>query len=68
MLFSNLSLREGRKSAFIITNLSFERWSEVFGDPVLPAAMTDSLTPKAYIINMNGMSNRAKDTKPMPNS
>lgn len=63
MLFSHLSLRAGRKSTIITTNLSFDRWSEIFGDPILTAAMVDRLTHKAHIINMNGMSYRAKETK-----
>ena len=62
-LFSHLSLRAGRKSTIITTNLSFDRWSEIFGDPVLTAAMVDRLTHKAYLINMNGQSYRAKETK-----
>jgi DNA replication protein DnaC len=63
MLFSHLSLRAGRKSTIVTTNLSFDRWSEIFGDPVLTAAMVDRLTHKAYMINMNGKSFRAKETK-----
>jgi DNA replication protein DnaC len=63
MLFSHLSLRAGRKSTIITTNLSFDRWSEIFGDPVLTAAMVDRLTHKAYVINMNGKSYRVKETK-----
>jgi len=63
LLFSHLSLRAGRKSTIITTNLSFDRWSEIFGDPVLTAAMVDRLTHKAYLINMNGPSYRAKETK-----
>ena len=63
MLFSHLSLRAGRKSTIITTNLSFDRWSEIFGDPVLTAAMVDRLTHKAHVINMNGMSFRVKETK-----
>ena len=63
LLFSHLSLRAGRKSTIITTNLSFDRWSEIFGDPVLTAAMVDRLTHKAYIINMNGKSYRVKETK-----
>jgi DNA replication protein DnaC len=63
MLFSHLSLRAGRKSTIITTNLSFDRWSEIFGDPVLTAAMVDRLTHKAHVINMNGMSYRVKETK-----
>lgn len=63
LLFSNLSLRAGRKSTIITTNLSFDRWQEIFKDPVLTAAMVDRLTHKAYIVNMNGNSYRLKETK-----
>jgi DNA replication protein DnaC len=65
LLFSHLSLRCGRKSTIITTNLSFERWGEIFGDPVLTAAMVDRLTHKAYMINMNGKSFRVKETRQM---
>lgn len=65
MLFTHLSLRAGRKSTIITTNLSFDRWSELFGDPVLTSAMVDRLTHKAYIINMNGESFRLRETKKM---
>lgn len=65
LLFANLSLRAGRKSIIITTNLSFDRWNEVFSDPVLTAAMIDRLTHKAYIVNMNGNSYRLKETQEM---
>ena len=58
-----LSLRAGRKSTIITTNLSFERWDEIFKDPVMTAAMIDRLTHKSYIVNMNGNSYRLKETK-----
>jgi len=35
LLFTYLSLRAGRKSTIITTNLSFERWDEIFKDPVM---------------------------------
>lgn len=41
LLFTYLSLRAGRKSTIITTNLSFERWDEIFKDPVMTAAMID---------------------------
>ena len=63
LLFTNLSLRAGRKSIIITTNLSFERWDEIFKDPVITAAMIDRLTHKAYIVNMNGNSYRFKETE-----
>jgi len=68
LLFSHLSLRAGRKSTIITTNLSFDRWSEIFGDPVLTAALVDRLTHKAHIINMNGKSYRVKETKKLLNN
>ncbi|MFO7928773.1 MAG: IS21-like element helper ATPase IstB [Candidatus Humimicrobiaceae bacterium] len=63
LLFTHLSLRAGRKSTIITTNLSFERWDEIFVDSVMTAAMIDRLTHKSYMINMNGSSYRVKETK-----
>ncbi len=63
MLFTHLSLRAGLKSTIVTTNLSFDRWSEIFCDPVLTAAMVDRLTHKSYMVNMNGSSYRIKETK-----
>lgn len=65
LLFNHLSLRTGRKSTIITTNLGFDRWEEIFGDPVLTAALVDRLTHKAYLINMKGESFRLKETKLM---
>ena len=44
LLFNHLSLRTGRKSTIITTNLGFDRWEEIFGDPVLTAALVDRVT------------------------
>ena len=63
LLFTNISLRTGRKSTIITTNLAFDRWNEILGDPVMTAALTDRLTHKSYVINMNGNSYRLKETK-----
>ena len=65
LLFNHLSLRTGRKSTIITTNLGFDRWEEIFGDPVLTAALVDRLTHKAYLIDMNGESYRLKQTREM---
>ncbi|MCK5538672.1 MAG: IS21-like element helper ATPase IstB, partial [Bacteroidales bacterium] len=62
MLFTHLSLRAGLKSTIVTTNLSFDRWSEIFCDPVLTAAMVDRLTHKSYMVNMTGSSYRIKET------
>jgi len=63
LLFQFLSLRAERKSTIVTTNLSFDRWNEVFNDEVLTAALIDRLTHKSYVINMNGNSYRIKETK-----
>lgn len=63
LLFTFLSLRAERKSTIVTTNLSFDRWNEIFNDPVLTAALIDRLTHKSYVINMNGDSYRIKETK-----
>lgn len=65
LLFNHLSLRCGRKSTIITTNLSFDHWSEIFGDTILTAAMVDRLTHRALMVNMNGNSYRVKETKLM---
>lgn len=63
LLFSHLSLRAGRKSTIITSNLPFLKWQEIFHDPVLTAALTDRLTHKSHVINMNGPSYRMKETQ-----
>jgi len=63
LLFTFLSLRAERKSTIITTNLSFDRWNEIFNDAVLTAALIDRLTHKSYVINMNGNSYRIKETR-----
>jgi DNA replication protein DnaC len=63
LLFTHLSLRAGRKATLITTNLAFDRWQKLFGDPVLTAALVDRLTHKAYCVNMTGDSYRLKETE-----
>jgi DNA replication protein DnaC len=69
MLFNHLSLRTGIKSTIITSNLSFDKWNDIFGkDTVLTAALLDRLTHKAYLVNMNGPSFRMKETKKLQDS
>jgi DNA replication protein DnaC len=62
LLFTFLSLRAGRRSTIITSNLPFNKWNEVFKDPVLTAALVDRLVHKSYVVNMNGNSYRTKET------
>ena len=63
MLFNHLSLRTGKKSTIITTNLPFTRWEEVLKDKVLCSALVDRLCHKSYLVNMTGTSYRIKETK-----
>ena len=62
LLFSNLSLRAATKSTIITSNLTFDRWDEVFGDAAITSAMVDRLTYKAILIDMEGDSYRLRET------
>lgn len=62
LLFSSLSLRATQKTTIITSNLTFERWGEVFGDPAMTSAMVDRLTYKAILIDMEGESYRFRET------
>jgi DNA replication protein DnaC len=53
LLFQVLAERHERGSVLITTNLEFTDWTQAFGDPVLPAALSDRLTHKAHIIHCN---------------
>lgn len=47
----------------ITSNLSFERWNEIFNDHVLTGAMIDRLAYKSHLIDMSGESYRILATK-----
>lgn len=62
LLFQVLAERHERGSVLITTNLGFADWTQVFGDPVLTAALLDRLTHKAYIVHCNWESFRLKQS------
>ena len=63
ILFNLISNRVNVGSIIITTNLLFDRWEEIFKDPVLTTAMVDRLAFKSHIINMSGESYRIKETQ-----
>jgi len=63
MLFNLLSSRNNIGSIIITTNLVFERWQEVFKDPVLTGALIDRLAHKSYVVDMSCDSYRIRETK-----
>ena len=62
ILFNLLSNRNDKGSIIITTNLIFDRWEEIFKDPILTGAMIDRLAHKAHVIDLSGESYRIKET------
>jgi DNA replication protein DnaC len=61
LFFQLVSSRYERASVVVTSNKPFSRWGEVFGDPVVAAAMIDRLVHHAEIVAMKGDSYRLKD-------
>ncbi len=48
-------------SLAITTNRPFQEWAQVFGDPVIAAAILDRLLHHSIVFAINGPSYRLKD-------
>jgi len=53
MLFQVISERSERASVIVTTNLEFSRWTELFENELMVAAMIDRLTFRSHVLNMN---------------
>lgn len=53
ILFNLLSNRNDKGSIIITSNLTFERWNEIFNDTVLTGALVDRLAHKAHILDIS---------------
>lgn len=53
ILFNLLSNRTDKGSIIITTNLAFDRWEEIFKDPMLTGAIVDRLAHKAHIMDIS---------------
>ena len=60
--FQVLAERQEKGSVIMTTNLGFADWTQVFGDPVMTAALLDRLTHRAHIINCQWDSYRLKES------
>jgi DNA replication protein DnaC len=61
LFFQLVGARYERGSLIVTSNKPFTAWGEIFGDPVVAAAMIDRLVHHAEIINLKGESYRLKD-------
>lgn len=63
ILFNLLSSRNDKGTIILTTNLSFDRWEEIFKDTMLTGAMVDRLAHRAHIMDMSrDISYRMEDT------
>ena len=53
ILFNLLSNRNDKGSIIITTNLIFDRWEEIFKDPILTGAIVDRLAYKSHIMDIS---------------
>jgi DNA replication protein DnaC len=53
LLFNLISSRNGKGSVVVTSNLSFDRWEEVFKNPTLTAALIDRLAHKAHVLDIS---------------
>lgn len=53
ILFNLLSNRNDKGSILITTNLVFDRWNEIFQEPMLNGAIVDRLAFKAHVLDMS---------------
>ena len=62
LLFKVVSERSERGSVIVTTNLSFSKWTDLFENTTMVAALVDRLTFKSYVLDMNGESFRLEQT------
>ena len=52
-LFNLISSRNEKGSIIITSNLTFDRWEEIFKDPTLTGALIDRLAHKAHVLDIS---------------
>jgi len=58
LLFKVVSDRSERGSVIVTTNLPFSKWTDLFENTTMVAALVDRLTFNSYVLDMNGDSYR----------
>ena len=62
LLFKVISDRSEKSSTIVTTNLPFSKWTDLFENTTMVAALIDRLTFHSHVLNMNGDSYRLKAT------
>ena len=62
LMFQFFAERYEAGSILVTTNLEFSRWTEVFGDPPLTAALLDRLTHHSHVLVFEGESYRFRES------
>lgn len=62
LLFKVISDRSEKSSTIVTTNLPFSKWTELFENTTMVAALIDRLTFRSHVLDMNGDSYRLKST------
>ena len=61
LFFQSINMRYKKHPTIITTNKSFNKWGEVFGDPVIANAILDRLLHHSKVFSIVGPSYRTKD-------
>lgn len=62
LLFKVISDRSEKSSTIVTTNLPFSKWTDLFENTTMVAALIDRLTYRSHAMDMNGDSYRLKAT------
>ena len=63
LLYKVISDRSERSSTIVTTNLPFSKWTELFENSTMIAALVDRLTFHLHVLDMNDGSYRLKSTE-----
>ena len=60
LLFKVISDRSEKSSTIVTTNLPFSKWTDLFENTIMVAALIDRLTFRSHVLDMNGDSYRLR--------
>jgi len=61
LFFQLIASRYLKRTTIVTSNMHFNKWSEVFNDETVSAAILDRLLHQSHIVNINGPSYRLKN-------